>query len=302
MNAGKGYHSPMREELSWRVAALPPGEEQALCGARFALWRKALAQYGANDSFRNMTPGCGAGQRILSLHPLCALEVGDVIRLLEAPGSASMQTPEGTDAAWIGCDEASEAETVLVTRCRSRNLRYPWDLLDWSAHLLDLQQEDIRGHVDPAAHVDGVLQLGEGSSVLPGTVIEGPVSIGRNCRIGPHAYLRGGVTIGDDCVVGHAVELKHCILGGGTHMAHLSYAGDSIFGRDVNVGAGSIFSNYRHDGGEHRMMIAGKLVASGRRKLGSVIGDHARIGANTTVFPGRVLGDGAWTLPGAVVR
>lgn len=293
----------MRKELSWRVAALPPGDEYALCAAaRCALWKKALAQYGANDSLQNMTSGNGTGQRILSLHPLCALEGGDLMCLLDAPGSASMQTPEGIDAAWIGCAEASEAETVLVTRDQRRNLRYPWDLLDWSAHLLNLQQEDIRGHVDPAAHVNGVLQLGEGSAVLPGTVIEGPVSIGRNCRIGPHAYLRGGVMIGDGCVVGHAVELKHCILGEGTHMAHLSYAGDSIFGLHVNVGAGSVFSNFRHDGGEHRMMIAGKLVASGRRKLGSVIGDHVRIGANTSVLPGRVLGEGAWTLPGEVVR
>lgn len=293
----------MRGKLCWRVAPLPPGEEHALCAAtRFALWNKAIAQYGATDPFCETYRIEAAEERVLSLYPLIALDAEDVRSLSAATGSALMKTPEGVDAAWIGCAQPSEAERELVARGQCRNLRYPWELLEWSAHLLAEQREEVRGHVSPLASVEGVLQLGEGSVILPGTMIEGPVSIGRNCRIGPHAYLRGGVTIGDHCVVGHAVELKRCILGDGTHMAHLSYAGDSVFGRDVNVGAGSVFSNYRHDGGEHRMKIAGNLLASGRRKLGSVVGDHARIGAHTTIYPGRVLEEGAWTLPGEIVR
>lgn len=299
----KRYHNRMQEEVSWRVVPLPPGAAYALCSAaRSALWEKAIDQYCGSGPFQENDPTGRAGWRSLSLHPLRALETGDVKRLIAAPGSVLMKTLEGADAAWIGCAEPSEAETVLTARRQFWNLRYPWELLEWSAHLLNVQREDIQGYVYPSACVEGVLKLGEGSVILPGTMIEGPVSIGKNCRIGPHAFLRGGVTIGDNCVVGHAVELKHCILGDGTHMAHLSYAGDSIFGLDVNIGAGSVFSNYRHDGGEHCMILAGKLVATGRCKLGGIIGDHARIGANTTMLPGRVLGDGSWTLPGEVVR
>ena len=89
-------------------------------------------------------------------------------------------------------------------------------------------------------------------------------------------------------------------IGDGTFIPHLSYAGDSIIGSDVNFGAGTVCSNFRHDGGEHRMVAGGKLEFTGRNKLGAVIGDHVRLGANTVVLPGRVLPPGAWTRPGEV--
>ena len=45
-------------------------------------------------------------------------------------------------------------------------------------------------------------------------------------------------------------------------------------------------------------MAAGRLEITGRNKLGAVIGDHVRLGANTVVLPGRVVPPGAWTMPG----
>mgnify|MGYP000472333767 CR=1 FL=1 len=135
---------------------------------------------------------------------------------------------------------------------------------------------------------------------LPGVVVEGAVWAGDGCRIGPNCYLRGCVSLGNGCVVGQGVELKNCIIGDGTFIPHLSYAGDSIIGSDVNFGAGTVCSNFRHDGGEHRMVAGGKLEFTGRNKLGAVIGDHVRLGANTVVLPGRVLPPGAWTRPGEV--
>ena len=178
----------------------------------------------------------------------------------------------------------------------------PWNELDAvRAELLEMLPA-VQGEVSPAAHVLGVLQLGEGSVVLPGTVIEGHVRIGKGCRIGPNAYLRGETSIGDGCVVGNAVEVKSSVLGNQVFVSHLSYIGDSILRDDVNVGGGCIFSNFRHDAGEIRMPWQGKLRATGRNKLGCVVGSGCRIGCKCVVLPGRVLEPGTWTTPGSVIR
>lgn len=178
----------------------------------------------------------------------------------------------------------------------------PWEELAQETVALQQLKTNIRGEVHPAAHVLGVLELGEGSVVLPGTVIEGHARIGKGCRIGPNAYVRGETRIGDNCVIGNAVEVKSSLLGNQVFVAHLSYIGDSIIRDDVNVGGGCIFSNFRHDAGEIRMPWQGELHPTGRNKLGCVVGEHSRIGCKCVILPGRVLPPGTWTAPGEVVR
>ena len=92
-----------------------------------------------------------------------------------------------------------------------------------------------------------------GARIHPTAVIEGPVYIGRDVEIRPGAYLRGGVWIGDRCIVGANTEIKRAILLPHAKAPHLNYVGDSILGADVNLGAGTILSNFRHDGGQIRI-------------------------------------------------
>ena len=144
--------------------------------------------------------------------------------------------------------------------------------------------------------------LGQGSRVLPGVFIEGNVVIGRNCKIGPNCYLRGNTSIGEGCHIGQGVEIKNSIVMDHTGIGHLSYCGDSIIGRSVNFGAGTIIGNLRHDGANHRSMVGEELIDTGRRKFGSVVGDGVHTGINTSIYPGRKLWPGAETRPGEVVR
>ncbi len=178
----------------------------------------------------------------------------------------------------------------------------PWMLLDEAARELRQLQADVRGTVHPLASVEGVLELGEGSVIKAGCVIEGHVRVGKRCIIGPNAYLRGETCIGDDCLIGNAVEVKSSLIGNHVAVAHLSYIGDSVLGNNINVGGGCIFSNFRHDAGEIRMLWQGCLQPTGRNKLGCVVGDNARIGCKCVILPGRVVAEGAWTEPGSVIR
>lgn len=223
----------------------------------------------------------------------------DALLLGRADPGTTLAAADGTVLA--GKHGDAGGETLLTTD--SRLLAHPWDLLALNEERVGaLDRTSILGYLSPAATLEGMLVLGEGSRVLPGVYIEGRVIIGNDCKIGPNCYIRGNTSIGDGCHIGQAVEIKNSLIGRGTNAGHLSYVGDSILGDRVNLGAGTITSNFRHDGGPHRSMARGKLVSTGRRKFGAIIGDGAHTGIHTAIYPGRKLGPGTTTHPGGIVR
>ena len=195
------------------------------------------------------------------------------------------------NAARIPVDEASFA------------IRYPWDLLKVPVEVLsEIMDSRIDGTVREGAHIDGILILGEGSVVLPGVYMEGVTVIGKNCKIGPNCYFRGNTSLGDNCHVGQAVEVKNSMLMNKVSAGHLSYIGDSIVGSFTNFGAGTITSNFRHDGKNHTSKVCGKLLDTGRRKFGSIIGENVHTGIHTSIYPGRKIWADQCTLPGDIVK
>lgn len=159
---------------------------------------------------------------------------------------------------------------------------------------------EVLGEVAPGALLIGPVTVGCGTVVEPHAVINGPAIIGANCRIRHSAYVRGDIVVGDGCVVGHATELKSSILLPGAKAPHFNYVGDSILGREVNLGAGAVCANLRLDGGEVFVTSGsrqGARLATGRRKLGAIIGDGASIGCNVVLEPGALLPKHAAVLP-----
>lgn len=184
----------------------------------------------------------------------------------------------------------------------------PWTLLGaiLDAVLERLPSQRFEIAVPPDVHLLGNrISIGKGTRILPGAVIEGPIWIGENVEIRPGAYLRGGVWIGDGCVVGASTEVKRAIFLPGAKAPHLNYVGDSILGGGVNLGAGTILSNFRHDGAEiaipHGPAGAARL-RSGRRKLGVILGDGVLTGCNAVLHPGTVVGAGTQIYPGVQLR
>ncbi|MBN1503163.1 NTP transferase domain-containing protein [Candidatus Woesearchaeota archaeon] len=180
---------------------------------------------------------------------------------------------------------------------------YPWDLLDANSHLLHhITESELYGKIGTNVTIDGNLVLGEGSELLNGVYIEGNVIIGDFCKIGPNCYIRGNTTIGERCHIGQAVEIKNSIIMDNSKIPHLSYVGDSVIGSDVNLGAGTITANLRHDNGNIKSMVKGKLIDTGRRKLGAIIGDNVHTGINTSIYPGRKIWPNQSTPPSEVVK
>lgn len=181
----------------------------------------------------------------------------------------------------------------------------PWTLLGapLDAVLAALPSSRLDAAIGPDVHLAGDrIVVGKGTHIAPTAVIEGPVRIGDDVEIRPGAYIRGGVWIGDGCVVGANTELKRAILLDGAKAPHLAYVGDSILGRGVNLGAGTILSNFRHDGREIVVPQGDERRPTGRRKLGAILGDRVMTGCNCVLHPGSIVGRGTQIYPGVQLR
>ncbi|NJD99178.1 glucose-1-phosphate thymidylyltransferase [Thermococcus sp. LS1] len=178
----------------------------------------------------------------------------------------------------------------------------PWNLLELNEYLLKNKlKHEIRGIVEEGATLVPPVEIGEGTVVRSGAYIIGPVKIGRNSRIGPNCFIRPYTSIGEGCHIGNAVEVKNSIIMDHSNAPHLNYVGDSIIGENTNLGAGTITANLRHDKGNIKVEIKGKLEDSGRRKLGAIIGHNVKVGINVTIYPGRKIGSNSFVGPGVVV-
>ena len=71
-----------------------------------------------------------------------------------------------------------------------------------------------------------------------------------NCKIenkvdvGPYARIRPGTILKEGSKIGNFVEIKKSTVGKKSKASHLTYIGDTIIGKSVNVGAGTITCNY----------------------------------------------------------
>lgn len=235
----------------------------------------------------------------LEFHPHAWLDASD-LEALNSNGHRTLTDTRQTPLAWFG-DYPSKQNTVEATN--SFLIVHSWDFLRANElHVGALSAELIEGEVHPHAVIEGKVEVGSGTRILPGVFIEGNVVIGANCKIGPNCYLRGSTSIGDNCHIGQSVEIKNCIILSNSNVGHLSYVGDSVLGSNVNFGAGTTTSNLRHDGKNHRSMVDGVLIDTGRRKLGAIIGEGVHTGINTSIYPGRKLYPHTSTRPGEIVQ
>ncbi len=126
-------------------------------------------------------------------------------------------------------------------------------------------------------------RLGAGVTVLDGCVID-RADVADGATIGPFARLRPGARIGREAKIGNFVEVKQSTVGARSKVNHLTYLGDSLIGKEVNVGAGTITCNY--DGlRKHRTVIGdGVFVGSDVQFVAPVrVGREAVIAAGATV-------------------
>ena len=141
------------------------------------------------------------------------------------------------------------------------------------------------------------IAIGKGVLIESGALIKSPAIIGDYTEIRQGAYLRGYCLTGTHCVIGHTTEVKHSIFFGSAKAGHFAYLGDSILGRDVNLGAGTKFANLRFLPGNVSIRTSEGLIDTGRRKFGAILGDKAQTGCNSVTNPGTLIGKEGILMP-----
>ena len=179
------------------------------------------------------------------------------------------------------------ARDALVGRC-------PWELLpalpDLIRALGRALSRDAYTEISPDVFVAKTVRID------PDAVILAPCIIGAGSEIRHGACLRGSALIGEGCVVGNSSEVKNSILFDGVKLPHWNYAGDSVLGAGVHLGAGAILSNLRLDRAPVTVLSC-PPTETGLRKLGAILGDGCEIGCHAVLNPGTVLFQNCTVLP-----
>ena len=119
--------------------------------------------------------------------------------------------------------------------------------------------------INPYVVIGRKTKIGNNVEILPFTHIEN-ATLEDNVNVGPFSRVRPGSFLSKGSRVGNFVEVKKSKIGKNTKINHLSYVGDAIIGKDVNIGAGTITCNY-----------------DGKKKNKTKILDGAFIGSNTAL-------------------
>ena len=170
-------------------------------------------------------------------------------------------------------------------------VKFPWHLLSVLPLLLPTNPKPKihkTASVHPTAVVAGPVILEAGVRVFAHATVMGPCTIGAGSIIANNALVRGS-SIGENCVIGYNTEVARSILGNDV-WTHSSYVGDSVFGDNISLGAGTVTGNLRLDEGEIASMIGEKPLSTGLTKLGAMIGNDSRLGIHTSLLPGVKIG------------
>jgi len=127
------------------------------------------------------------------------------------------------------------------------------------------------------------VKIANNVEILPFSHIENAI-IKSNVQIGPFARIRPGSVLLEGSRIGNFVEVKKSKVGKNSKINHLSYVGDSLIGKNVNVGAGTITCNY-----------------DGKKKNKTKISDGAFIGSNSSLVAPIKIGKKAVIGAGSVI-
>lgn len=166
-------------------------------------------------------------------------------------------------------------------------------------------------------YIESGVKIGQDTIVYPGTLLKGHTTIGEDCtigpgadltnvevfdkvsiqhstvidssigeasKIGPYAYLRPGSKIGKHVKIGDFVEVKNSTIDDNSKVSHLTYVGDGVVGKNVNLGCGVVFVNY-----------------NGASKHLTEIEDDVFVGCNSNLIAPVKIGKGAYIAAGSTI-
>ncbi len=226
-------------------------------------------------------------------------------------------------------NEDIEAQNISGETRHGLPYLWPWQILANSDKLIEADYEQwMASHFNCREDIvlDGVhligdreqIYIGAGATVQAGCVldashgpiivgeraeiqwshIQGPVFIGADCNI-HGARVRPGTSIGHACKIGG--EISASIFQSRVNKAHDGFVGHSWAGRWVNFGALATTSNLKNNYGKVRVsQTLETSIDTEQQFLGSLIGDHTKIGIGQMLTTGSHIGPGCNLFGGGV--
>lgn len=193
------------------------------------------------------------------------------------------------------------------------NIDYPWNILEANDYLNELRCQRVAkdeisrtAAISPTAILRGNVQIGANSLVGDGVIFQGNAIVGTNCKItdgaiiGENAVIgdnviikeyckvSSGSTVGDGSIIGHCAELSGIIFEN-TYLYHNCEI-SGVLGRNVDIGAGTVFGTLRFDDAKVNHRINGKRITPQKYSELVYMGDFTRTGVNTVIMPGVKVG------------
>ena len=196
--------------------------------------------------------------------------------------------------------QLSEAERIMRLDVNKMHMANGVTLIDTNSTYIDKNVKIGRDTIIyPNCHIKGNSVIGEDCIIRENTTIEDShiedhvtiksstilsSKVGTRTTIGPYAYLRPKSVLGEDVKIGDFVEVKNAEIGNGSKASHLSYIGDAVVGKNVNIGCGVVFVNY-----------------DGKNKFKSIVEDNAFIGSNSNLVAPVTVKEGGYIATGSTV-
>lgn len=191
----------------------------------------------------------------------------------------------------------------LNNKVKFLSLTHPWDIFEINKWFLDTIKKpriSKKAKIHKTAVIEGKVIIEDGATIYEHTVIKGPAYIGKNSVIGKNAQVRQYSYIGNNVVVGFSTDIKNSILYDGVKV-DMCYIGDSIIDEKTHLGAGTITANIRLDKASVKSVVKGKLIDTGAKYFGCIIGRETEIGIHTSIMPGVKIGSHCFIWPKSLV-
>ncbi len=204
-------------------------------------------------------------------------------------------------------------------------LQYPWELIKYNGEMIALDFELQKSQrtagqdvpagalssgssadqvfIHPTASIEpfvsinaeaGPVIVDEGAVIQSFTRLEGPCYIGRETQLF-RANVRGETSFGPVCRVGGEIEAS--IIHGYANKYHDGFLGHSYVCPWVNLGALTSNSDLKNDYSTVKFPLGTEYIATGEKKIGCLIGDHAKTAIGTLFNTGSNVGVMAMVLP-----
>jgi len=136
----------------------------------------------------------------------------------------------------------------------------------------------------------GPIYIGKDAEIMEGVLVRGPLAMCEHSVLNLGTKIYGATTLGPYCKCGG--ELNNVVMFGYSNKAHDGFLGNAVLGEWCNIGADTNNSNLKNNYSPVKLWsyTTQSFARTGLQFCGTIMGDHSKLGINTMLNTGTVIG------------